>query len=228
MIDLIAKPDTPNWTEAESHLSRVDPVLAEIIRRVGPCTLSPRKDHFGALCQSILNQQISTAAARTVWERFRKLCPTRRPTPANVSMLSEETLRSAGLSRQKATYIHSLSAAFVSGAIPTRRWAAMTDEEVVQALIPVKGIGRWTAEMFLIFVLNRTDLLPVDDLGLCNQARRHYKLKKYPDAKRMKKLAVKWQPYRSIATWYLWRAGTLADAPAKIPGLPIQGNGGPQ
>lgn len=221
MIDLIAKPGTPDWSEAEAHLSRVDPVMAGIIQRVGPCTLSPRKDHFGALCQSILNQQISTAAARTVWERFRKLSPSGRPTPASVSKLSEEALRSAGLSRQKAVYIHSLSAAFASGAMPTRRWATMTDEEVVQALIPVKGIGRWTAEMFLIFVLNRTDLLPVDDLGLCNQARRHYKLKKYPDAKRMKKLAVKWQPYRSIATWYLWRAGTLAADPTKIPDLPM-------
>ncbi len=222
MIDRIAKPETPDWKEAESHLSDVDPVLAEIIRRIGPCTLSPRKDHFGALCQSILNQQISTAAARTVWERFRKLCPAARPTPKTVAALSEESLRSAGLSRQKATYIHSLSAAFASGAIPTRRWKTMSDEEVVQALIPVKGIGRWTAEMFLIFVLNRTDLLPVDDLGLCNQARRHYKLKKYPDAKRMKKLAEKWTPYRSIATWYLWRSQKLVSNESKIPALPVE------
>ena len=206
MIDLIAKPNCPDWTEAAAYLSRADPVLAEVIRQTGPCTLSPRKDHFGALCQSILNQQISVAAALTVWGRFRKLCPAGRPTPRAVSKLSEETLRSAGLSRQKATYIHSLAAAFAGGAFPAKRWAAMSDEEVVQALIPVKGIGRWTAEMFLIFVLNRTDLLPVDDLGLCNRVRHFYHLDEYPNAKTMVKLAEKWRPYRSIATWFLWRS----------------------
>jgi DNA-3-methyladenine glycosylase II len=110
------------------------------------------------------------------------------------------------LSRQKVVYIRSLAEHFNDGAVPVRKLAKMSDEEVVQALILVKGIGRWTAEMFLIFVLNRTDLLPVDDLGLCNQARRAYGLKKYPDAKTMMKLAEKWRPYRSIATWYLWRS----------------------
>lgn len=206
MIDRVAKVNCPGWTEAEVHLSRVDPVLAEIIRRVGGCTLAPRRGYFVVLCNSIISQQISTAAARTVFRRFRGLFPRRRPTPAATLKLSADQLRAAGLSRQKSEYLKSLAQHFARGAVPVRKLAAMSDEEVVQALIPIKGIGRWTAEMFLIFVLNRTDLLPVDDLGLCNQAKRAYGMKKYPDAKTMQKLAEKWRPYRSIATWYLWRS----------------------
>jgi len=196
-------------------LSRVDPVLAEIIGKVGPCTLAPRKDHFAALCQSIINQQISMAAARTVWERFRKLFRTGRPTPAALILISDEQLRAAGLSRQKASYLRSLAEHFGGGHVPVRKLSKMTDEEVVQALIPVKGIGRWTAEMFLIFVLNRPDLLPVDDLGLCNQAWRAFRLKKYPDARTMNRLAENWRPYRSIATWYLWRSQQFLPAVPK-------------
>jgi DNA-3-methyladenine glycosylase II len=206
MPDLIAKPQSTAWTEAEAHLSRVDPVMREIISRVGGCTLSRRKGHFAALCHAIINQQISMMAARTIWGRFRDLFPGRRPNPASALKLPDEALRGAGLSRQKVVYIRSLAEHFNNGAVPVRKLAKMSDEEVVQALILVKGIGRWTAEMFLIFVLNRTDLLPVDDLGLCNQARRAYGLKKYPDAKTMMKLAERWRPYRSIATWYLWRS----------------------
>ena len=206
MIDLIAKVSCPGWSEAEAHLSRVDPVLGEIIQRVGGCTLSPRKGYFAVLCNSIISQQISTAAARTVWKRYCGLFANRRPTPGALLKTSDEALRGAGLSRQKVGYLRSLAEHFASGAVPLRKLARMSDEEVVQALIPIKGIGRWTAEMFLIFVLNRADLLPVDDLGLCNQAKRAYGLKKHPDAKTMQKLAKKWQPYRSIATWYLWRS----------------------
>jgi DNA-3-methyladenine glycosylase II len=206
MIDLIAKKHCPGWSEAEAHLCRVDPILSEIIQRIGPCTLSRRTDHFRALCQSIISQQISVAAARTVGERFRALFPGKRPTPQAVLAATDEELRAAGISRQKAGYLRSLAEHFAGGGVPVRRLHRMTDEEVVQMLIPVKGIGRWTAEMFLIFVLNRTDLLPVDDLGLCTRAMRVYGLKKYPDAKAMMKLAEKWRPYRSIATWYLWRS----------------------
>jgi DNA-3-methyladenine glycosylase II len=214
MMDLIPKSVCPGWTEAEAHLSRVDPVLAKLIQQVGPCSLSPRKDHFGALCQSILNQQISVAAARTVWDRFRKLFPRHRPIPAALLLLSDEQLRGAGLSRQKAGYLRSLAEHFSGSSIPPRKLKRMTDEEVVQSLLPVRGIGRWTAEMFLIFVLNRTDLLPVDDLGLCTQIMRAYGIKKYPDAKTVIRLGEKWRPYRSIATWYLWRSQTFLKAVA--------------
>ena len=127
------------------------------------------------------------------------------PRPATVLKLDDETLRTAGLSRQKSSYMRGLAEAFDSGAVPVRKLPTMSDEEVIAALIPIKGIGRWTAEIFLIFVLNRTDLLPVDDLGLCQAAQAIYGMKSYPSAERMKKLAEKWRPYRSIATWYLWR-----------------------
>src|SRR5205823_4951630 len=134
-------------------------------------------------------------------------------------------LRAAGISPQKTGYLRSLASAFATGAVPVRRLVKMSDEEVIQALIPIKGIGRWTAEMFLIFVLNRTDLLPVDDLGLCNQARRTYGFKKYPTAKRMIALAEKWRPYRSIATWYLWRGSALIRPVAKSPPPPASSKG---
>src|SRR5690348_14560141 len=115
MIDLIAKTRCPGWTEAERHLAQADPVLARIIEKIGPCTLAPRTDHFGALCQSIMNQQISVAAARTVWERFRALFRGKRPTPQALLRLGDEDLRSAGLSRQKASYLRSLAEHFASG-----------------------------------------------------------------------------------------------------------------
>jgi DNA-3-methyladenine glycosylase II len=211
MIDRIAKTKCPGWTVAEQHLCTVDPVLAKIIQKVGPCTLAPRTDHFGALCQSIMNQQISVAAARTVWERFRALFPGKRPRPRALLLLSDDALRSAGLSRQKASYLRSLADHFATGAFPARKLAKMTDEQIVGALIPIKGIGRWTAEMFLIFVLNRTDLLPVDDLGLCAQAKWAYALKRHPSPRTLARLAEKWRPYRSVATWYLWRSRDISS-----------------
>ena len=207
-------------------MSRVDPVMAALIERVGPCTLATRKDYFGALCQSIINQQISTAAALTVWSRFRLLFPRRIPKPELVLKLDEPALRGVGLSRQKTVYMRSLADAFTTGLVPVKRLAKMSDEEVVQALIQVKGIGRWTAEMFLIFVLNRSDLLPVDDLGLCKNAQLVYGLKDYPKAAVMNALAEKWRPYRSFATWYLWRNGgrapetTAAETSGKITPVP--------
>ena len=205
MIDVIARRTCPGWEEAERHLARADPILGDIIARVGPCTLAPRKDYFAALCHSIISQQISTAAAQTVWERLRRLFPNRRPTAAALLALPPDILRSAGLSRPKQSYLRSIAEAFVNGDVPVRRWGTMDDEAIVQSLIPIRGIGRWTAEMFLIFVLNRTDLLPVDDLGLCTQVRKCYGLKDYPNADVLKRIAEKWRPYRSIATWYLWR-----------------------
>ena len=215
MIDPAAKVIC-DWNAAAAHLSGVDPVLAAIIRQVGPCTLAPRKDHFGALCQSIMNQQISMAAARTIWERFRRLFPRSRPTPGAMLTLTDEQLRGAGLSRSKVGYVRSLAAHFDSGAFPARKLAGMDDEQIVQALLPVKGIGRWTAEMFLIFVLNRTDLLPVDDLGLRTQFQRAYGKKTKPEARTMIRAAEKWRPFRSVATWYLWRSQAFLKPPAKV------------
>jgi DNA-3-methyladenine glycosylase II len=198
----------PDWSTARRHLSRVDPVLAPIIRRVGPCTLVPRRDYYNLLCISIFNQQISTRIATILYNRFRGRFPRRRPTPARVLEFLNcdgELVKRCGISRQKRGYLLDLSQRFVEGRIPTRSFRRMSDEQVMQSLTQVKGIGRWTAEMFLMFVLNRPDVLPVDDLGLREAVKRAYNMRDRPDAKRLTRLAEPWRPWRSIATWYLWR-----------------------
>ncbi len=208
-------PGAPDWSEAESHLRRVDPALAKIIDRVGPCTLAPRRDYFVVLCKAIFTQQISTAVATTLFGRFRDLFPMRRPTPARVLVALQgdpDVLRSCGLSRQKTSYLADLAQHFVDGQIPTRQIASMSDEVIIESLVRVRGIGRWTAEMFLIFVLNRPDVLPVDDLGLRDGVRDVGGLAERPTAAEVTARAAVWRPYRSIATWYLWRRGTNSVA----------------
>lgn len=197
----------PDWSAARRHLSRVDPVLSRLIRRVGPCTLVPRRDYFNVLCISIFNQQISTKIATILFNRFRDEFPRRRPTPARaLKLLKEgEAFKRCGLSRQKRAYLIDLSEKFIARKIPVRRLAKMSDQEVIDSLTQIKGIGQWTAEMFLMFVLNRPDVWPVDDLGLREAVKRAYKLKDRPDAKTLRAMAEPWRPYRSIATWYLWR-----------------------
>jgi DNA-3-methyladenine glycosylase II len=196
-----------DWEQAEAHLAMVDAVMGGLIGRVGPCGLRPRRDYFVALCQAIFTQQVSTAVAAVLFGRFRTLFPNGRPTPERVLALSDEQLVSAGLSRQKRTYILDLAGHFAAGTIPTRRFCRMNDEQIIQSLLPVKGIGRWTAEMFLIFVLNRPDLLPVDDFGVRKSIQRFYGLAAPPDSERMLEIAEPWRPWRTIGTWYLWRAG---------------------
>ena len=197
------------WKPAMKHLSRADNRLARIIRRVGPCTLHPRRDYFVTLCKSIYSQQLSVKVAATLFGRFRDQFPARRPTPARVReyLLTEGEAgsRRVGLSRAKASYILDLSDHFLSNRIPTRRLSSMSDEQVIEALVEVKGIGRWTAEMFLMFVLNRPDVLPVDDLGLREGVREVFELAKRPTPKEVIALGEPWKPYRSIATWYIWR-----------------------
>jgi DNA-3-methyladenine glycosylase II len=184
--------------------------MKRIIARVGPCTLAPRRDYFVALCRSIYAQQISTRIATLLFDRFSEHFPRRRPTPARVVELlsngDETVLKRCGLSRQKKAYILDLARHFVSGEIPTRSFAGMSDEEVIETLTRVNGIGRWTAEMFLIFVLNREDVLPVDDLGVREAAKLAYGLPERPGARELTKLGEPWRPYRSVATWYLWRS----------------------
>lgn len=219
----------PDWSQATRHLSGVDRRLARVIERVGPCTLSPRRDYFVVLCQAIFTQQISTAVATTLFGRFRDLFPMRRPTPALVLKVlsggegggvSVDVLKHCGLSRQKAAYLKDLAEHFADGRIVTRRIVSMSDEEVIETLVRVKGIGRWTAEMFLIFTLNRPDVLPVDDLGLRVGVQRLFKLPERPTAKQATELAEPWRPYRTVATWYLWRwdAAERSDAKGRRPG----------
>jgi DNA-3-methyladenine glycosylase II len=195
------------WRAAEAHLRR-DRRLRPIIVRVGPCTLAPRRDYFVALCKSIYAQQVSTTVARVLFDRFKSHFPRKRPTPLLVHQLltgHEDSFRACGLSRQKRKYLIDLSQHFVDHRIATRKLATMTDEQVIEALVNVQGIGRWTAEMFLIFVLNRPDVLPVDDLGLREGVKRAFKLPDRPKAEDIYELAEPWRPWRSIATWYLWR-----------------------
>jgi len=198
----------PDWSAALKLLRR-DPVMRKLIARVGPCTLHPRRDFFVVLCKSIFTQQISTKVATTLFGRFRNQFPMRRPTPALVATFlrsgDDQLIRTCGLSRQKRAYVLDLAERFTAGEIPTRRFARMSDEQIIESLTRVNGVGRWTAEMFLIFVLNRPDVLPVDDLGVREGAKVAYGLKERPTAKALTDLGERFRPYRTIATWYLWR-----------------------
>jgi DNA-3-methyladenine glycosylase II len=203
-----SKYGTADWSAGEKHLSRVDPVLKKIIKQVGPCTLKRRKDYFVVLCKSIFSQQISVKVAAVLFHRFRNQFPLRRPTPARVIELfdrPEEQINAVGLSRNKRAYILDLARHFESGELRTSRFSRMSDEEIIEALVKVKGIGRWTVEMFLIFVLNRPDVYPVDDLGLRKNIQRAYGLAEMPTKKELNEIGEKWKPYRSLATWYFWR-----------------------
>ena len=197
----------PDWSAAAKHLCRVDPVLGKIIDKVGPCALAPRRDYFVLLCRAVFNQQLSTKVAAVLFERFRALFPNRRPTPRWVLEVLKDQSNAGrcGLSRQKTKYLLDLAAHFADGRIPTRRLSRMSDDEVIEALVAVNGIGRWTAEMFLMFVLNRPDVLPVDDLGLREGVREIYGLSQRPTPSEVTALGETWRPYRTVATWYVWR-----------------------
>lgn len=215
------------WAQAAvAHLRRADPILARVIDTVGPFELRLRRERFGALCRAIIFQQLAGAAARTIYARFVGLFPGARfPTPLQVIDAPETLLRTAGLSRQKIRYLKDLAEHVQSRAINFHRFPGMEDEEIIAELIAVRGVGRWTAEMFLMFNLGRPDVLPVDDLGFRNAARRLYRMRKAPDAKRLRTLAERWRPYRSAAVWYLWRSGDVvlldSDAsPSRSPTRP--------
>lgn len=198
----------PDWSVAIKQLSRSDPVMKTIIARVGPCGLVPRRDYFIVLAQSIFTQQISTKVATVLFNRFRDQFPRRRPTPALAKVFlngDAAVIQSCGISRQKRGYLIDLCDHFLGNKIPTRRFGGMTDAEVVESLTAVKGIGQWTAEMFLIFVLNRPDVLPIDDLGLQESYKRLYGLPARPKPKELLALGERWRPWRTIATYYLWR-----------------------
>lgn len=195
---------------------RRDPVLAAIIKRHGPCGLGAardRFDHFAMLVRAIVFQQLSTKAATTIHTRLLACMPGGKATAECLATVTEAELRAAGISRQKADYLRDLCEKVGSGTVPLDAVDAMTDEEVIEALTKVKGIGRWTAEMFLIFRLQRPDVLPVGDLGIVNAIQKAYRLRKKPTPDRMRKLGEAWRPYRSVATWYLWRS--LDNEPVK-------------
>jgi DNA-3-methyladenine glycosylase II len=182
-------------------------VLAALIRKHGDCGLAraQRTDHFSALVRAITGQQLSTKAATTIYNRLVTLMPG-GVTPEAMVALTDDQLRSAGMSRQKITYFRDLCDKCASGVVPLDSLESMTDEDVIVALTTVKGIGRWSAEMFLMFRLHRPDVLPVDDLGIVNAVKNVYRLRKRPNADRIRKIGEAWRPYRSVASWYLWRS----------------------
>jgi 3-methyladenine DNA glycosylase/8-oxoguanine DNA glycosylase len=193
--------------EAVAELSRADEAIAEIISSVGSCRLSMtwRSHYFRALVEAIIYQQLSGKAAGTILARFRALFPRHRfPTPEQVLAVPMRRLRSAGLSRQKISYIRDLAQRVHDGSFPLRRVAKMGDDEVIAHLTQVKGIGRWTSEMFLIFCLGRPDVLSTGDLGIRKAVQKAYGYKSLPAAATVEKHGLRWKPYRSIASWYLW------------------------
>jgi DNA-3-methyladenine glycosylase II len=196
------------WRDAVVHLHHVDDRWAERIERIGPCMLRPRTDRFGILVRSILSQQISGKAAEAIERRLRDVVGFPY-VPVRLLAAAEPNLRSAGLSAQKIAYLMSLSETVESGCLPLSRIGRFSDEAIIDRLTRVKGIGRWTAEMFLIFALNRPDVLPVGDLGIRAGIRAHFNLADVPTPRECVPLAEPWRPYRSVAMWYLWKDSDL-------------------
>jgi DNA-3-methyladenine glycosylase II len=198
--------DLPTRRRILTHFKERDPKIARVIQAIGPFRLKRNRNYFVVLCRSIVSQQISTAAAETIYIRFQKLFDGRVPTPERVAGLKDAPMRAAGLSRQKSAYLKDLSHRFLDGTVRPHQLNYLDNEEIVDRLMLVHGIGRWTAEMFMIFSLNRLDVLPVDDLGLRVAVQNIYGMKARPDAKRLRALGKKWNPLETVATWYAWRS----------------------
>ncbi len=202
-----------DYARVRRVLMRRDPVLSKAIKAIGPCLLAERqrKDHLTALCGAIVSQQLSTKAAATIFGRFQALFPEHAiPGADAIAALDDATLRSVGLSGQKVSYLRELCVRLSDGRLVLDELDELDDETVIQRLVAVKGFGRWTAEMFLMFRLHRPDVQPVGDLGIVNAVQRLYRLRKRPDAKRLMRLGESWRPYRSVACWYLWQSLRLA------------------
>jgi DNA-3-methyladenine glycosylase II len=192
------------------HIASVDPKMKRLIERVGPCALPRRRGRFASIVRAIVGQQVSTAAAQTIYGRLRAAAGG-HVTPERVIALGVPALRAAGLSGQKVGYILELSAKVQDRTVRLERLPGWDDEAIVEHLTQVKGIGRWSAEMFLMFVLNRPDVLPVADLGIRNGFVRVYGLRTPPKPGRMEELAAPWRPFRTVGAWYLWRSLDLPD-----------------
>ena len=195
------------------HLRKSDPVMADVIRRVGPFRLEQRRGRFQSLVRSILAQQISTAVARSMLKKLEARLAPRKLSAENLSQLSFDDLRGIGLSRQKASYLQDLSAKVLDGTVRLHRVHRLTDEEIIEELIQVKGIGRWTVQMFLIFCLGRPDVFAPDDFGLRSAIQRMYELPELPKRAEAEEVAAPWRPHGTVASWYLWRSLELEPKP---------------
>jgi DNA-3-methyladenine glycosylase II len=192
------------WDEARKYLTRRDRVMKRLIPQFGNAALQSRGDAFTTLARSIVGQQISVKAAQSVWERFAAM--PKRMTPANVLKLKVDDMRQAGLSARKIEYLVDLALHFDSGAIHVDSWRAMEDEDIIGELVGIRGIGRWTAEMFLIFHLMRPNVLPLDDVGLITGISKNYFSGDPVSRSDAREVAAAWQPFCSVATWYIWRS----------------------
>lgn len=197
---------TQHIQAARSHLQRQDPVMKTIIKRVGPFTARTHRDRFLTLVRSIVSQQISGAAARTILGRFDDLVAPDKIKPETVIPYSPDDLRAVGISRQKASYVLDLAGKVHSGTINLASLARQNNDGVITELTQVKGIGVWTAQMFLMFSLGRLDVLPVADLGIQNAIKKQYKPRGDLTKKKIEKIAQPWRPYATVACWYLWQS----------------------
>lgn len=192
--------------KAVTHLRKADPLLAAVIDRVGPCKMQYLEPDFPTLVRSIVYQQLSGKVARIIFERFLHLLPRQKLTPSAVLRLSVADLRSAGLSKAKAAYILDLAEKTQARTIKFHELPALNDDQVIASLTQVKGVGVWTAHMFLMFALQRPDILPVGDLGVRTAIKKIYGLETLPVPAEVERIASGWRPYCTIATWYLWRS----------------------
>lgn len=193
------------WDEASAHLMRRDRILKRLIPRHTSEWMQRRPTPFIALARAVVGQQVSVKSADAIWRRFSEKCD-HHPTPDKVLVLGEERLRGAGLSRRKAEYIQHLATHFVEKKVHPELWAEMDDDDIVAELCAIRGVGRWTAEMFLIFSLQRPDVLPLDDLGLIKAISLHYFSGEPVSRFEAREVAQAWAPWRTVATWYLWRS----------------------
>jgi len=194
-----------SYRKAINHLKKSDPILAAIIEKVGPCRMQFGEPTFHNLAESILYQQLNGSAAATIFGRFTALAGDPL-TPKGILKLTDEQMRGVGLSRQKTAYLRDLSEKTAAGLMEFERMSGFSEEDVIAHLTQVKGVGVWTAHMFLMFTLRRPDILPTGDYGIQAAMKRHYKKRKWPKSAVMEKIAKSWSPYRSIACWYLWRS----------------------
>ncbi|MCQ0039922.1 DNA-3-methyladenine glycosylase family protein, partial [Burkholderia glumae] len=200
--DVVVRP--PYWDKACADLVKRDRILKKLIPKFGPAHLVKRGDPFVTLARSVVGQQISVATAQAVWAAIEAACP--KLTPQQVIRLGQEKLAACGLSKRKSDYILDLAQHFVSGALHVDKWTSMEDEAVIAELTQIRGIGRWTAEMFLIFNLSRPDVLPLDDLGLIRAISINYFSGEPVTRSEAREVAANWEPWRTVATWYMWRS----------------------
>ena len=203
------------WTRGTRHLRKCDQTLGKIIDRLGPYEFRLDDDYFEALVGSIIFQQLAGSAAQAILNRFKQIYKGKIPRPRQYLDTKEAHLRASGLSPQKIRYIRDLSERIENRDLDLKRLPGLPSDEIVRELDEVRGIGRWTAEMFLIFAIGRADVLPVDDLGLQKAAKKNYRLRKLPTKEKFEQLSKNWHPYCSIATLYLWRSQEKPADPVK-------------